>query len=130
MGVFKAFEEILNEGITESKQPEWNGEGYPPVGIDCMVHQGDDTPMKARIDYLGHMFCIYTLYYIDAESELSGIELSKPLNEVSFTPIKTNRQQAIDSIVGDDFTSEALAADLVDEIIAGKHKWLEFTGGE
>jgi len=66
----------------------WDGKGLPPMGCICEILP---AYQKVEITYIGqNVGC-----YVDL---LSGIEFSMSLSSVSFKPIKSEREKAIDYI--------------------------------
>lgn len=95
-----------------------------------MISIADGKPAKSRIDFIGSTYCCYTLYE-DCGLKLEATESVRNLYDLKFAQVNAKRQEAINSLSGNGcYTSYARAESLLDEIIAGRHKWLEYTGGK
>jgi len=76
------------EQILSSEQEIWNGTGLPPVGTECEIYP---IHTKAKITYMGNgVGC-----YIDLSN---GLEFSIATCNVTFRPIKSDREKAIDEM--------------------------------
>jgi len=66
----------------------WDGKGLPPMGCICEILP---AYQKVKITYIGqNVGC-----YVDL---LNGIEFSMSLSSVSFKPIKSEREKAIEDM--------------------------------
>ncbi len=82
------------ERLGLDKAVEWNGEGNPPAGTECErsnVGDNHQSFRKIKVKYIGEEFAV--VVYDD------GRERAEKLDQLSFRPIKTEREKAIDSVM-------------------------------
>lgn len=88
---FEGFEimdiKIGHEDVKSQHAPEeWNGEGLPPVGIECSVQLAFNDMGKCKITYIGDgVFCYRQLS--------SGNEYTGSISDTVFRPIQTDREK-------------------------------------
>jgi hypothetical protein len=71
--------------LTTAQQLEWNGEGYPPVGVECEVSFSDDNVWdKCLVTYFGTSLCVI---------DFGDCERSFGISSVKFRPIETPGQK-------------------------------------
>lgn len=80
------YREEYEAALEASKQPEWNGEGLPPVGCDCLVmgEKGDDDFYKCKI--LNHTrfdFIDCAVFQTDKTVSVSSAKYFRPLKTQS-----------------------------------------------
>lgn len=91
----------LNECIGQEPKTEWNGEGLPPVGVEC-EYTKESLPgnewTQCTVDYVGASFVVYRDCY--------GVELTGIIGDIKFRPIRSeadekrdDRASAIDGFI-------------------------------
>lgn len=110
----------LNECIGQGVVPSWNGEGLPPVGVECefMKHTLDAMPNRRRgiIKYVSE----YTVVIVEA---LSPGEFVAHPRTCDFRPIRSEaerkREEAVKTIMLTGWC-QAAAEEIYDLVAAGK----------
>lgn len=64
---------------------EWNGEGLPPVGVECWFNFKVTHPQKCKVNYISDTICVYI--------GENGNEYSALTNEVTFSKIESPQQR-------------------------------------
>ncbi|WP_339892144.1 hypothetical protein [uncultured Alteromonas sp.] len=74
-------------------QQEWNGEGLPPVGVECEIAKVCDALCwnKGAVDFYGKEKCIITFR--------DGREAAFILNRVLFRPLKTQQEKDLEEFI-------------------------------
>lgn len=89
----------LNERIGQDAVPVWNGEGLPPVGVECEIQFLKDTPPAEWFSFkligVHEEIVIITL---DGENTWRHISKFSP-DKVKFRPLRTEAERAIDEMV-------------------------------
>lgn len=91
----------LNECIGQDAAPVWNGDGLPPVGVEC-EYTKESLPgnewTQCTVDYVGASFVVYRDCY--------GVELTGIIGDIKFRPIRSeadekrdDRASAIDGFI-------------------------------
>jgi hypothetical protein len=76
--------------------PEWNGEGLPPFGVDCKI---TTRTILGTDEYEGiGMFIAQTMDYYVMLMQIDRTPWVRSKDRVTFRPIKTEREKAIDDI--------------------------------
>lgn len=71
--------------------PEWDGEGWPPIGCECRMTLGFAEYDRVRITYMGDgVFC-----YLNMRTEM---EYTGSLRDATFRPIRTKEQRERDEL--------------------------------
>lgn len=68
-----------------SEKVEWNGEGLPPVGVECWFNFKVTHPQRCKVNYIGKTVCVY--------ESADGNEYSTLISEVEFSKIETQQQR-------------------------------------
>lgn len=77
------------------KKSEWNGEGLPPVGIDCEYRVGNGPWFKCNIRYITTPYHDNPVEVVMFPPHLKGEQVGVVGNdsgEISFRPIRTPEQ--------------------------------------
>lgn len=93
-----------------SDSPQWNGQGLPPVGLDCEIKLGGEWLLGMLKAQFGNRVWISTL--------LTGDKVV-PSNAVEFRPIKSPRDKAIEAI------SRAPKKGMPDSVATEIYNWLK-----
>jgi len=111
------------EAAIAAEQPQWNGQGLPPVGCECQIILGKDGDLGAcEVLFMGSQIVVWRQKSTFAEG--SGI-----LRNVTFRPIRSEADKKRDAAVNElssviDYrngcSSKPLAGWLYDAIAAGK----------
>ncbi len=86
---------------SKSEAPVWNGEGLPPVGLQCICTPHNSTwGFPAVSDYTGHVLAYDADYFWWHDG--SVIRITSRTDKVDFMPIKSEaerrRESAIDEL--------------------------------
>ncbi len=92
----KALHAAMNSGLhpvddfASQEQPQWNGEGLPPVGCECRIQSDDEDWQDCTIVFIDDREIVYRPY-------------GKSLRAAHFwdlgvEPLKTDRQKAVDEL--------------------------------
>jgi len=111
LGALIPVEELMAQHNGANSEPphEWNGEGLPPVGTLCRLTIGEWAHSNARITHMGKgVFCY----------EVSGTEYTGSVCDATFTPIKSEREKAIEAMSLAISRSTYLTKDLTNAIAA------------
>jgi len=107
--------EQYEAALAASKQPEWNGDGRPPVGVTCEHCPGGTTQMEWEVVTVlgisnrpGGMLTDYWLRKEDGSSYIIG-------NPYRFRPIRTEA----------DRKREEAAKSMIEVIESQKHRYTE-----
>lgn len=112
--------EQYEAALSASKKPEWNGEGLPPVGVECEMSLGDDEWSRCVIIAKGEEQIIYQA---EGCREFSGHR-----NNYRFRPVRSEADRKRDDTIlamasapkpcGHPIAS--ICAEIYDAIAAGK----------
>ncbi|QHJ81082.1 MAG: hypothetical protein [Caudoviricetes sp.] len=86
----EASEEDLNECIGQAPATAWNGEGLPPVGCECERRWCGDKWLPCKILFVSDEMVVV---------KLATREAAYGRHEVSFRPLRTEAERAIDEMV-------------------------------
>lgn len=110
--------EEYEAALAAYKVPTWNGDGLPPVGVECERSWAGDPWEKCVVNYIGVEFAVVTVY---------GRENTYMLNSVKFRPLRTEedrkREEAVqemEKIIIGPSQALATAGKIFDAIAAGK----------
>ena len=82
---YDSLDEIENLiALTPVKQQEWNGEGYPPVGVECEISNCRNPWVRCLVKFIGTDLCV-----VDHEN----FEQHYHLKSVKFRPLETSEQK-------------------------------------
>lgn len=74
----------LDEHLGIKKETSWNGEGYPPIGIECEVSNCRNPWVRCLVKFIGTELCV-----VDHEN----FEQHYHLSSVKFRPLETPGQK-------------------------------------
>lgn len=74
---------------------EWNGEGLPPVGVECETYCSEDWSKCKVLAYHKSEYNTWAWVLFDGDNEPEGWDC---INDDSFRPIKSPREVAIEEI--------------------------------
>lgn len=87
----------LNECIGQDAAPVWNGEGLPPVGVECECSWCGDEWQPCKILFASNQIVVVKL-------KESGMDDAYNIGDVTFRPIRSEadkkREDALDAIYG------------------------------
>lgn len=113
----------LNECIGQDAAPVWNGEGLPPVGVECEIKFIHDTPPAEWFSFkligVHEEIVIITL---DGENTWRHISTFSP-DKVTFRPIRSEAERKRDEAVKTIMLTgwcQAAAEEIYDLVAAGK----------
>lgn len=117
----------LNECIGQDATPVWNGEGLPPVGVECEIQFIKDTPPQEWFSFkLIGMHDEIVIVTLDGENTWRHISKFSP-DKVTFRPIRSEAERKRDEslrviyeILDAGTSTKQDAADIYDAIAAGK----------
>jgi len=114
------------ESAIAAQQPSWNGEGLPPVGVNCEYKWQNDRWRTGKVCYLSKHTLLMMEIFDGEESESAyGID------DVTFRPIRTEadrkRGEAIDALISLGVFTRPVAEKTVDAIASGKIPGIELT---
>lgn len=78
--------------LAESQKPAWNGEGLPQVGCECECSWCGDEWQLCEILFTSSQIVVVKL-------KESGIEDAYNIGDVTFRPLRTEAERAIDEMV-------------------------------
>lgn len=93
---FESFDSRI-DGDTEKGNTEWNGEGLPPVGVECEIKNKSADESWARPDFYKVKILAYgnELFIIHSENTCNGNhESCGVIEDYLFRPIETPEQKA------------------------------------
>lgn len=109
--------------LAASQKQAWNGEGLPPVGVECECSWAGDEWQPCEMLFTSNQLVVVKL-------KESGIEDAYNIGDVTFRPLRTEaerkREVAIDAILSDmrtipcDLALRDEVAVIYDAIAAGK----------
>lgn len=113
----------LNECIGQDAAPVWNGEGLPPVGVECEIQFIKDTPPQEWFSFkLIGMHDEIVIVTLDGENTWRHISKFSP-DKVTFRPIRTEaerkREEAVKAVMLTGWRQSA-AEEIYDLVAAGK----------
>lgn len=91
--------------------PEWDGEGLPPVGVEIEVKHKDATPEWARPDFYKTEIVAIGKQLVIFAAEANGCETVGKIEDYEFRPVRTPDQIAA--------MERSLACDRIYGIITG-----------
>lgn len=112
----------LNECIGQDAAPVWNGEGLPPVGVECECSWCGDEWQPCKILFASNQIVVVKL-------KESGMDDAYNIGDVTFRPIRSEAERKRDEAVaqlnnfvamGKFALDEDLASAVYDAIAAGK----------
>lgn len=77
-------------------EPEWSGEGLPPVGVEIEVKHKDATPEWARPDFYKAEIVAIGKQLVIFAAEANGCETVGKIEDYEFRPVRTPDQIAAD----------------------------------
>lgn len=92
-------------------EPEWTGEGTPPVGVEIEVKHKDATPEWARPDFYKAEIVAIGKQLVIFAAESTGCETVGKIEDYEFRPVRTPDQIAA--------MERSLACDRIYGIITG-----------
>ena len=92
-------------------EPEWDGEGLPPVGVEIEVKHKDATPEWARPDFYKAEIVAIGKQLVIFAAEATGCETVGKIEDYEFRPVRTPDQIAA--------MERSLACDRIYGIITG-----------
>lgn len=112
----------LNECIGQDSAPVWNGEGLPPVGVECEYSlNGGKTWWKCKIDYIVGTQGVVML--CDTFEGVQYVQFSSYGNALKFRPIRSEAERKRDEAVKTIMLTgwcQAAAEEIYDLVAAGK----------
>lgn len=75
-------------------EPEWSGEGLPPVGVEIEVKHKDATPEWARPDFYKAEIVAIGKQLVIFAAEATGCETVGKIEDYEFRPVRTPEQIA------------------------------------
>lgn len=113
------------EAAIAVQQPVWNGEGLPPVGVECEIRKIAEW-MKVTISFISEVHTVF--------KTPGGTEDCQKTCNLQFRPLRTEadrkREEAIESlmsIVCSPSQSSAIVNKIYDAIAAGKIPGVELS---
>lgn len=113
----------LNECIGQGAAPVWNGEGQPPVGVECECSRCGDEWQSCKILFASNQIVVVKL-------KESGMDDAYNIGDVTFRPIRSEadrkRDDICDKIYGAMINAKRkdnrsdMAEEIYDAIAAGK----------
>ena len=73
-------------------EPEWDGEGLPPVGVEIEVKHKDATPEWARPDFYKAEIVAIGKQLVIFAAEATGCETVGKIEDYEFRPVRTPEQ--------------------------------------
>lgn len=120
----EAGEEDLNECTGQAPELVWNGEGFPPVGMEIEYRF---AKANYRTDFSRGKVLAYGIHNVFMEHWASKNEFIQPLDKIEFRPLRTEserkRYAAIESlfaVLDAGVSTSQDAIDVYDAIAAGK----------
>lgn len=83
------------ETAIAAQQPVWNGEGLPPVGVEC---EYKFTKVNYRSDFSRGKVLDYGIQNVFMQHWLSGNEFSHSLDKIEFRPLLTEAERKREKI--------------------------------
>lgn len=77
-------------------EPEWDGEGLPPVGVEIEVKHKEATPEWARPDFYKAEIVAIGKQLVIFAAESTGCETVGKIEDYEFRPVRTTEQIAAD----------------------------------
>ncbi len=78
-------------------EPEWSGEGLPPVGVEIEAKHKDATPEWARPDFYKTKIVAIGKQLVIFAAEATGCETVVKIEDYEFRPVRTPEQIESDS---------------------------------
>jgi hypothetical protein len=107
---------------------EWDGEGLPPVGVECDAHkhsrESSNTWVRVKIMYVSE----FTVVMRELEVGANGEEIHHP-RALEFRPIRTEAERKRDDAIKvlNFWTGTVKCSEIYDAIAAGKIPGIRLT---